>query len=126
MTEHQTTERWACRVLGVNRTAFRYESKKLPDEDNVREAIIHLATSGDRVGYRTVTGRIRNNGFNINHKRIERIYREEGLKLPRKQCKRQRIYQADGSCVRLRANRKNHVWSYDFIEDKTMDKRKVR
>ena len=62
----------------------------------------------------------------INHKRVERICREEGLKLPQKQQKKRRLWLTDGSCVRLRAEYKNHVWSYDFVEDRTMDGRKIR
>ena len=73
-----------------------------------------------------VTNMMRNSGIKINHKRVERIWREEGLKLPKKQIKRRRLFLSDGSCIRLRAEHKNHVWSYDFVEDKTMDGRKIR
>lgn len=69
---------------------------------------------------------LRNHGVLINHKRVERIWREEGLKLPQKQTKKRRLWLNDGSFVRLRAERKNHVWSYDFVEDRTMDHRKIR
>jgi transposase InsO family protein len=69
---------------------------------------------------------MRNEGMKINDKRVERIWREEGLQVPQKQTKKRRIWLGDGDCVRLRAERKNHVWSYDFIEDRTMDGRKVR
>jgi transposase InsO family protein len=73
-----------------------------------------------------VTAMLRNRGWQINHKRVERIWREEGLKLPKKQQKRRRLWLTDGSCVRLRAEHPNHVWSYDFIEDKTVCGRKIR
>lgn len=73
-----------------------------------------------------VTNMMRNNGRNINHKRVERIWREEGLKLPKKQSKKRRLWLNDGSLVRLRAEHKNHVWSYDFVEDRTMDGKKIR
>ena len=119
-------ERRACRVLSVNRTAYRYQPVKLPDEDEVRSEIIDLACNYGRVGYRMVTSMMRNNGRKINHKRVERIWREEGLKLPGKQMKKRRLWLTDGSCVRLRPEHKNHVWSYDFVEDKTMDGRKIR
>jgi hypothetical protein len=69
---------------------------------------------------------IRNDGRKINHKRVERIWREEGLKVPKKQPKRRRLWLNDGSCVRLRPEYRNHVWSYDFIEDKLTNGRKVR
>ena len=62
-------------------------------------------------------------GWRVNHKRVERIWREEGLKVPKKQPKRKRLWLNDGSCVRLRSNRRNHVWSYDFVADRTSDGR---
>ena len=62
----------------------------------------------------------------VNDKRVERIWRREGLKAPAKQPKRRRLWLADGSCMRLRAEHANHVWSYDFVEDRTHDGRKYR
>ena len=62
----------------------------------------------------------------VNDKRVERIWRREGLKVPAKQPKRRRLWLADGSCMRLRAEHANHVWSYDFVEDRTHDGRKYR
>jgi transposase InsO family protein len=73
-----------------------------------------------------VTHMMRNEGTRINHKRVERIWREEGLKRPKKQIKKRRLWLSDGSCMRLRAEHKDHVWSYDFVEDRTMDGRKIR
>src|ERR1700746_3108703 len=60
----------------------------------------------------------------INDKRVERIWQREGLKVPHKQPKRGRLWLADGSCIRLRPEHRNHVWSYDFVEDRTHDRRK--
>jgi hypothetical protein len=65
-------------------------------------------------------------GWIVNDKRVERIWRREGLKVPVKQSKQGRIWLSDGSCIRLRAERPNHVWSYDFVEDRTHDGRKYR
>ena len=73
-----------------------------------------------------VCNMLKNDGIEINHKRVERIWREEGLKLPKKQTKKSRLWLNDGSCVRLRPEHKNHVWSYDFVEDKTWDGKKLR
>lgn len=73
-----------------------------------------------------VTDMMRNEGTKINHKRVERIWREEGLKLPEKQSKRRRLWLNDGSCIRLRPDHKNHVWSYDFVEDQTYNGKKIR
>jgi len=113
-------------VLRINRTAYRYTAVKLPDEDDIRTEIIDLACNHGRAGYRTITDLMRNKGRLINHKRVERIWREEGLKVPQKQIKRARIWLNDGSCVRLRPTHRNHVWSYDFMEDRTVDGRKIR
>ena len=126
MAVHAVAERRACRVLSVNRTAYRYEPVRLPDEDDIRAEIIDTACNYGRVGYRMVADLMRNNGRRINHKRVERIWRQEGLKLPKKQIKRRRLFLADGSCIRLRAAYRNHVWSYDFVEDKTYNKKKIR
>lgn len=120
------SERRACRALDINRNTYRYKPVKLPDEDDMHSLIIYMATNFGRVGYRMVTDMLRNQGILINHKRVERIWSEEGLKLPEKQQKRRRIFLNDGSCIRLKADHRNHVWSYDFVEDKTMDGRKLR
>lgn len=124
--EHKTTERRACRVLQISRSTYRYTPIRLPDEDELRSKIIEMAANYGRVGYRKVTYMLRNLGHRVNHKRVERIWREEGLKLPQKQAKKRRLWLTDGSCVRLRPEHRNHVWSYDFVEDKTTDGRKLR
>ena len=62
----------------------------------------------------------------MNHKRVERIWQREGLKVPPKQKKRSRLWLNDGSCIRLRPKRPNHVWSYDFVQDRTADGRAYR
>lgn len=73
-----------------------------------------------------ITGMLNNSGWHVNHKRVERIWRREGLKVPQKQPKKDRLWLNDGSCVRLRPERKNHVWSYDFVQDLTHDGRIFR
>lgn len=113
-------------MLRVNRTAYRYKAVRLPDEEEIRADIIDKVCNYGRVGYRMVTDMLRNEGKKINHKRVERIWREEGLKLPKKQTKRRRLFLNDGSCVRLRPEHRNHVWSYDFVEDETMNGKKIR
>jgi len=104
----------------------RYEPVQRSDEDEIRAEIVNPAAKYGQVGYRMVTSMLRNGGIVVSHKRVERIWREEGLKLPNKQVKKRRLWLADGSCVRLRAEHKNHVWSYDFVEDQTRDGRKIR
>ncbi len=85
------------------------------------EDIIILAREYGRYGYRIVTGLLRNAGWHVNFKRVERIWKREGLKVPPKQKKRRRLWLNDGSYVRLRPQRPNHVWSYDFMQDRTHD-----
>ena len=89
--------------------------------------ITELARQYGRYGYRKIAELLRSTaGWVVNDKRVERIWRCEGLKVPTKQPKRSRLWLEDGSCVRLRAERPNHVWSYDFVEDRTQDGRKYR
>jgi putative transposase len=89
-------------------------------------AIIALAQLYGRYGYRKITALLREAGWLVNDKRVERIWKQEGLKVPPKQPKRGRLWLADGSCLRLRPEYPNHVWSYDFVEDRTHDGRKIR
>lgn len=96
------------------------------DEDALTEAIARLATRFGRYGYRRVTALLKADGWRVNHKRVARIWRREGLKVPAKQPKRGRLWLNDGSCVRLRPQHRNHVWAYDFVEDRTRDGRKIR
>ena len=69
---------------------------------------------------------LREEGWKVNHKRIERLWRQEGLKVPARQLKRRRLWLNDGSCVRLRTQHRDHVWSYDFVFSRTHDGRPVR
>ncbi len=82
-----------------------------------------LATRYGRYGYRRITALLREKGWRVNHKRVERIWRKEGLKVPKKQPKRKRLWLNDGSCIRLRPEHKDHVWSYDFVASRTADGR---
>ncbi len=120
------TERRACRVLGQPRATQRYAARPRDDEDALTSAIIEFATTYGRYGYRLTWGLLRLDGWHVNHKRVERIWRREGLKVPRKQPKRGRIWLNDGSVVRLRPCWRNHVWSYDFVQDRTHDGRAFR
>ena len=88
--------------------------------------MIELATQYGRYGYRRITAMLRDEGFKVSHKRIERLWRREGLEVPKKQPKRKRLWLNDGSCVRLRPAYRDHVWSYDFMLDRTSDVRAFR
>ena len=118
------SERFACRILGQHRSTQR-KIAKTPDAALTAD-IIALATQYGRYGYRRITALLRNAGWVVNFKRVERIWRREGLKVPHKQPKRGRLWLNDGSCIRLRPEHPNHVWSYDFVEDRTHDGRKYR
>ncbi len=87
---------------------------------------MELARAYGRYGYLRITALLRTEGWKVNAKRVERIWRREGLKVPRKQPKRGRLWLNDGSCIRKRAERQNHVWSYDFVADRTHDGRGLR
>ena len=120
------SERRACRTLGQHRSTQRKIPCGLPDEERLTEDIIELTREYGRYGYRMIAGMLNNSGRHVNHKRVERIWRREGLKVPHKQKKKGRLWMNDGSCVRLRAERPNHVWSYDFVHGRTHDGRAYR
>lgn len=112
--------------MGQSRGALRKPAKRALDEDCLRQDIIRLATRYGRYGYKRITAMLRTEGWFVNHKRVERIWRQEGLKVPARHKKRGRIYMNDGSCIRLRPCWKNHVWAYDFVADRLLDGRKIR
>jgi transposase InsO family protein len=122
----QVSERFACRVLGQHRSTQRKVPRGRDDEEALTAEIIALASQYGRYGYRRITALLREAGWAVNAKRVERIWRREGLKVPHKQPKRGRLWLNDGSCIRLRPERPNHVWSYDFVESRTHDGRKFR
>jgi putative transposase len=119
-------ERRACRVLGQARSTQRRSPKGRPDEAALRHDVVRLAERFGRYVYRMVTGMLRSGGWRVNHKRVERIWRQEGLKVPRRQPKRARLWLNHGSCLRLRPLYRHHVWSYDFVADRTHDGRPLR
>jgi len=120
------SERRACRVVGQHRSTQRKPRTSRPDERSLTAEIIRLATQYGRYGYRRITALLRNDGWVVNAKRVERIWRREGLKVPQKQPKRGRLWFNDGSCVRLRPQYRGHVWSYDFVADRTHDGKAFR
>lgn len=113
------SERRACKVLGQWRTTQRYKPIAREKDVLLRKRIIDFATKYGRYGYRRITALLWQEGWKVNHKKVERIWRQEGLKVPRKQPKRKRLWLNDGSCIRLKPMRKNHVWSYDMMVSRT-------
>jgi transposase InsO family protein len=120
------SERRACAALGQHRSTQRKLPQGRDDEARLTADIIELARQYGRYGYRKIAELLRRAGWLVNDKRVERIWRREGLKVPARQLKRARLWLADGSCIRLRAERPNHVWSYDFVEERTHDRCKIR
>ncbi len=113
-------------MLGQHRSTQRKVARTPDDEARLTADIVELARQYGRYGYRRITALLKQAGWCVNRKRVERIWRREGLKVPQRQPKRGRLWLADGSCVRLRPERPNHVWAYDFVEDRTHDGRRFR
>jgi transposase InsO family protein len=113
-------------VLGQHRSTQRKIPRGREDEAALTVDIVALATRYGRYGYRRITALLRSAGWVVNPKLVERIWRREGLKVPARQPKRGRLWLTDGSCIRLRPEHPNHVWSYDFVENRTHDGRKFR
>jgi transposase InsO family protein len=110
-------------VLHQPRSTQRHAVAVRDDEDALTKDIVELASSYGRYGYRRVTMMLRHSGWAVNHKRVERVWRREGLKVPKKQPKRGRLWLNDGRCVRWRPEHKDHVWAYDFVTGRTHDGR---
>lgn len=108
------------------RSSQRYHPKERHGEELLIADMTKLACQYGRYGYRRVTDRLNKSGWHVNHKRIERLWQQEGLQVPKRQPKRRRLWLNDGSCVRLRAECPNHVWSYDFMSDRTHNGRAFR
>ena len=114
-------------MLGQHRSTQRKAPRGREDEERLTADIVELARRYGRYGYRKIAELLRSTaGWVVNDKRVERLWRREGLKVPERQPERGRPWLADGSCIRLRAEHPNHVWSYDFVEDRTHDGRKYR
>jgi len=126
LSRYEVSERHACRLLGQGRGTQRYEPVRRVDEDALTRAIVVLAAQYGRYGYRRITALLQGAGWEVGKDRVERIWRREGLKVPQKQRPRGRLWLQDGSCVRLRPQRPNHVWSYDFVMAMTHDGRRLR
>ena len=122
----QLSERRVCRALGQPRSTQRYRTRKAGEAESLALRVAELASQYGRYGYRRITALLQNEGWRVNHKRVERVWRQEGLKVPAKQPKRGRLWLNDGSCLRLKPEFPNHVWSYDFMLERTHDGRAFR
>jgi putative transposase len=124
--QYGVSERHVCRLLLQWRGTQRYLPTVRADEDALTKAIISLASEYGRYGYRRITTLLRGAGWRVGQDRVERIWRREGLKVPKRQKPRGRLWLNDGSCVRLRPEHRNHLWSYDFVSASTHDGRSLR
>lgn len=122
-----SSERRTCQVLGQARSTQRYSSRKdLENEDTLRLAMIRLAKQYGRYGYRKITALLRIEGWHVNHKKVERLWREEGLQVPRRHKKRKRLYDHKHSIIRMRSHYPQHIWSVDFVQDRLIRGRKYK
>ncbi|MBL4720415.1 MAG: IS3 family transposase [Alphaproteobacteria bacterium] len=119
--ELAVSERRICRVLGQYRSTQRRPPRGRLDESRLLADMIELARQYGRYGYRRIGALLRDAGWLVNDKRVERLWRREGLKVPMKQPKKGRLWLNDGSCIRLRPEYRDHVWSYDFVHHRTDD-----
>ena len=122
----KVSERRICRVLGQYRSTQRYQPRGREDEDRLVADMIELARQYGGYGYRRVAALLRDAGWQVSDGRVERLWKQEGLKVPPKQPKKGRLWLNDGSCIRLRPEYRNHVWSYDFVHCRTDDGKAFR
>jgi putative transposase len=120
------SERWACRVVGQHRSTQRYEPAAAGDDSALRARLREIAADRPRWGYRRAHARLREEGWAVNRKRTQRLWREEGLRVPVRRRKRRRLGDSTVPAQRLRAERPNHVWALDFQFDQTADGRAIK
>ncbi len=120
------SERWACRVVGQHRSTQRHEPKTAEDDAALRCELRKFSVERPRWGYRRAHHRLREEGWEINRKRVQRLWREEGLRVPVRKRKRRRLGESTVPAERLRAERPNHVWAFDFQFDQTADGRALK
>jgi putative transposase len=121
------SERRACRVVGQPRSSQRYVSTKAINDAALAERMVALSHENPRYGYRRVWALLRREGWAVNKKRIQRLWKEADLKVPAsRKRKRRRLGTSENGCTRKRAEYVNHVWSYDFAMDATEDGRRLK
>lgn len=113
-----TPERRTCKTIGLARSTFQYKAVPKDNDEDLRLAMIRLAKQYGRYGYRKIAALLRIEGWQVNHKKVEHLWREEGLQLPHRHKRRKRLYHKNSSVIRLRPQYPNHIWSVDFVHDK--------
>lgn len=122
----EMSQRRACQVVGQPRATQRYVPEAEAEEERLRARLRAFSRERPRAGYRTACGQLRQEGLRVNPKRVQRLWREEGLKVPRRQRKKRRLGTSEHGSQRRVATRPNEVWSYDFVSDQTSDGRRLR
>ena len=122
----EVSERRACQVLGQPRSSQRYISTKADIDTALSQRLVALSRENPRYGYRRVWALLRREGWRVNRKRVQRVWREAGLMVPSKECKRRRMGASENSIMRRQAEYIDHVWSYDFAMDATEDGRRLK
>ena len=120
------SQRRACRVLGQPRSTQRQTAKTSEEEERLVRRMLELVRRHPRWGYRRITMLLRREGWRVNRKRVYRLWRQQGLKVLRKQRKNRRLGHSGNSCVRRPAQDKDHVWTWDFLHDRTGDGRSLK
>jgi len=120
------SERRACRLAGQNRSTQRHRPKVAPDDQALRRRLRKISEQRPRWGYRRAHGHLLAEGFSLNRKRVQRIWREEGLRVPAKAKKRRRLGDSTAAAERLKACHPNHVWALDYQHDATSDGRELK
>lgn len=124
--ELELSQRRACKVVGQPRATQRHAPQPDAQEARLRERLNEFSRQRPRAGYRSACGHLRQEGLRVNPKRVQRLWREEGLKVPQKQCKKRRLGTSENGSQRRKATRPNEVWSYDFVSDQTSDGRRLK
>ena len=120
------SERRACSVIGQPRMTQRYQLKR-PDQDRaLTAAILTLARRHKRYGYRMITAKLRQDGWPVNHKRVQRICQQQALQVPVRPVWKKSQGRRENSCSVKKAESMNHVWTYDFVNDQTHDGRRLK
>ncbi len=127
--ELEVSERRACKAIGQARSTQRYAGETVDRDRGLLKRMVELSRENPRYGYRRVWALLRREGWAANKKRVHRLWKEEGLRVPDKQRKRRRLLlegTSENGCARRRAEHKDHLWSYDFVMDRTEDGRRLK
>lgn len=120
------SERRACRAIGQSRSSQRYQPQEDEEEKRLIREMLELVGRHPRYGYRFIWAMLRQRGWRVNRKRIYRLWVQEGLKVPRKQRKKRRLGSSDNSCARRKTEHKDHIWTWDFVHDRSSDGRPLK